>query len=522
MTTPVTTLRLLLVEDSPDDAELIARQLERGGYALSWKRVAGATELEEALATESWDVVVSDYRMHGFDAPAALEIVQRMNPELPFIIVSGSVGEELAVRAMKSGAHDFFLKDRLDRLPSAIAREVGEGRVRAERKDALQRLHTSEERLRALVEQVIVGMVQTDLDGRFTFANERFCEIAGRPRDALLLLREQDIAHPDDIVAYASLLERARSGERAFVVAKRYLRPDGTEVWVNANVTLVSSGDGVTSVVSVVEDITGRRRADRERERLVADLERTLKLSEMFIGVLGHDLRNPLQTITMASSMLLQPTPRDVAANAGRILRAGDRMRRMIDQLLDFTRMRMGMGIPLVSEPADLAEIARHAIDEIVVGHEGSEVDFRAEGSAAGCWDRDRLLQLVSNLVANAVDHREAGSPVRVLVEGHDNAWVRFEVQNRGVIPPAILPLIFQPLQTTKRTKQDRASGLGLGLFITRQIARAHGGSIRVESDEAMGTRFIVELPREPIDDSTSQHSSSFDVLAPGSGAQPD
>lgn len=519
-------LRVLVLEDSQDDAELVLRELKRGGYRPEWARVASAEDLRTALVEgargEPWDIVISDHDMQGFDAPTALRIVRELAPELPFIIVSGSVGEELAVQAIRAGAQDFFLKDRIERLPNAVAHEVGEARHRAEKKEALERLYVSEARFRALAEQVIVGILQTDLEGRFDFANEKFCEIVGRPVAELRSLREHDITHPADLPAYERLLAGAHDGERAFAVVKRYVRPSGQEVWVNANVTVVVSTTGVRHIVSVVDDITDRRQIERDRERLVATLERAVKVSEMFVGVLGHDLRNPLQTITMASTLLLRPNARDVAVNAGRILKAGDRMRRMIDQLLDFTRMRMGKGIPLVVAPVDLGELARHAIDEIAVGNEGSEVVLDVDGDPLGRWDRDRLLQLLSNLIANAVDHREKGAPVRVSIDGRASERVGISVQNRGVIPAAILPLIFEPLQTTKRTKQDRASGLGLGLFITRQIARAHGGSIRVESNDAHGTEFLVELPREANDDTTSQQASTFDVLTPGSDRRPE
>ncbi len=517
MTSLLGEIHVLVVEDVPADAELVILQLENGGYTVTWERVASAAELRAALAAKSWDVVISDYGMQGFDAPAALAIVRETVSDLPFIIVSGSVGEELAVRAMKAGAHDFFLKDHLERLPAAIAREVGEARLRAERRDALDRLHASEEQRRVLLDQVIVGIFQTEPKGRFIYANQRFCEITGRSNAELLSLRERDITHPDDVATYEASLDRAREETHGFVLAKRYLRPNGVEVWVNASVSVIATGSGQPHVVGVVDDITDRRRAERERERLVADLERTVKVSEMFIGVLGHDLRNPLQTITMAAALLRRGETKEIEKNAARIAKAGERMRRMIDQLLDFTRMRIGMGIPLAAQELDLGEIARLAIDEIAVGSESSELDLVLEGSTRGSWDRDRLFQLISNLLANAVDHREPGSIVRVRVDGRRAAWVKLEVQNRGVIPPAILPNIFEPLQTTKRNKQDRASGLGLGLFITRQIARAHGGTVYVESDPSIGTRFVVELPRElaTSESTPAVGSSSFDLPPP-------
>jgi phosphoserine phosphatase RsbU/P len=524
MTEPERRLRSLIVEDSQDDAELVALRLERAGFELVKRRVASAEDLRTALAEAAWDVVISDYGMPGFDAPAALAIVREIAPELPFIIVSGSVGEELAVRAMKDGAHDFFLKDRLDRLPSAVEREVREARLRAERREALERLRASEEQLKGIFEQVIVGIVQLDRDGRFTLVNQKFAHIVGRTTEELTRMREHDITHPDDLPAVAPLFERASRTERAFAMEKRYVRSDGLDVWVNANVAVLSDQRGQNrGVVMVVEDISDRRRVERERERLMSDLERTVKVSEMFVGVLGHDLRNPLMTITMGATLLFRECADGDSERARivtRIARSSDRMGRMIDQLLDFTRIRMGKGVPLATRETDLGEVVRQATEEITLGSEGEDVRFEIVGETGGRWDRDRLLQLASNLIANAVGHRDGATPVTIRVDGGHPRMVKLEVANSGVIPASILPAIFDPLRSTKITKRDRASGLGLGLFITKQIAHAHGGSIRVDSDPAGGTtRFVVELPREiPTEAETRPQSFELPVASSDEG----
>lgn len=338
-------------------------------------------------------------------------------------------------------------------------------------------------------------------------------------------MREHDLTHPEDV---GGVSPPSGNGARVLPhssIEKRYVRPNGTHIWVNASVSpLADAGGRAVGSVMVVEDVTDRRRIERERERLMRDLERTVKVSEMFAGVLGHDLRNPLMTITMGATLLgrrcAEIGAKDMTEVVSRIARSSDRMRRMIDQLLDFTRIRIGKGIPLVAQRLDLAEVARQVIDEIA-GADAAHVHLEVQGDVVGDWDRDRLLQLVSNLVANAVHHREPDTDVVVRVDGESTSFVRFAVENRGGIPPAILPTIFEPLQTTKNAKRDRASGLGLGLFITRQIARAHGGSIRVESDEQQGTRFVVELPRAIPHGESSLQPTSFEVGVPSSGDKP-
>jgi signal transduction histidine kinase len=169
-------------------------------------------------------------------------------------------------------------------------------------------------------------------------------------------------------------------------------------------------------------------------------------------------------------------------------------MARMIDQLLDFTRIRLGKGLPLSRSQNDVAEVCRLAIDEL--DGESSRVELHVSGATVGSWDGDRLMQLVSNLVGNGLSHGERTAPVRVAVDGTRPGEVKIEVGNAGVIPDVVLPLIFEPFRSGKDRKEDQSSGLGLGLYISQQIVLAHGGSIEVRSTQEEGTGFTVRLPR--------------------------
>jgi signal transduction histidine kinase len=237
------------------------------------------------------------------------------------------------------------------------------------------------------------------------------------------------------------------------------------------------------------------RSAD-ERERLIEELSRTVRFSEMFVGVLGHDLRNPLSAISTAATHLLRRVGDEkIARTVGRIVSSSDRMARMIDQLLDFTRVRLGRGLPVDPQSTDLAEVCRVALDELEDQRAGRLVQLEVSGDPVGHWDVDRLGQLVSNLLGNALRHGTAGQPVTVRVDG-TGARVVLEVANSGAVRPDILPLIFEPFRTTLDRKEANSRGLGLGLYISRQIALAHGGSIDVKSSEEEGTCFTVMVPR--------------------------
>lgn len=223
-----------------------------------------------------------------------------------------------------------------------------------------------------------------------------------------------------------------------------------------------------------------------------ADAERIAHFSEFFTGVLSHDLRAPLGTIRMAAE-LLREGETDITRRKAtqRIVRNTDLMSRMIEQLLDFTRIRVGGGMPMARGPANIAELARNAVADLP-GDLASRVDITTLGSPVGLYDVDRIWQAVSNLIGNALHH--GSGRVRVVVTGTEAHEVTVTVTNAGVIPEALLLVLFDPFQRHARGV-DHKGGLGLGLYIVREIVAAHGGTITVAS-EAGEITFTMTLPR--------------------------
>jgi signal transduction histidine kinase len=244
------------------------------------------------------------------------------------------------------------------------------------------------------------------------------------------------------------------------------------------------------------EALTQRSKLQEELRQQNEELTRAVHFSEMFIGILGHDLRNPLSAIVTGASLLSRRSDSDkVVKPALRILSSAERMGRMIDQILDFTRIRLGHGIPLQRRHIDLAEVCRLAIDEAESTAGEGRIRLDERGESVGMWDGDRLSQLVSNLLANAVAHGKAGAPISIRLDGTNSEHSLLEVQNAGTIPAEVLPVLFDPFRSSNGN-QERSNGLGLGLFISREIVLAHGGTIDVTSAEQDGTRFVVRLPR--------------------------
>ncbi|MCK6550182.1 HAMP domain-containing histidine kinase [Myxococcota bacterium] len=240
-------------------------------------------------------------------------------------------------------------------------------------------------------------------------------------------------------------------------------------------------------------------RALEREKRAREDAERAVSLNDLFVAILGHDLRNPLGAILVGAQHLERiATTEAQLRNASRIVSSAERMARMIDQLLDFTRIRAGQGLTMDLGPVHLSELCARTVEELEAAHPTRVVECRYEGDVVGVWDADRLLQVLSNLVANALRHGAGSAPVELRIDGTRAGSVTITVANDGMIPEDLLPNVFDPFRRDDRRDERRSDGLGLGLYITRQIVEAHGGTIDVTSAHESGTRFTIVLPRHP------------------------
>jgi PAS domain S-box-containing protein len=324
-------------------------------------------------------------------------------------------------------------------------------------------------------------------DGRILEVNDAAVRTYGYSHDEMRELTIADVRAPE---TRSAVLEDLRAGDGpGKLISTMHLRRDGTSFPVEVSVRgAVIEGEPV--ILSVVRDVTARRRAEEER----AQNER---FRELFIGMLGHDLRTPLSAILTGTTLLhrrgglLDADARTVR----RIYASGERMRRMIDQLLDFTRSRLGGGIPIAPGHVDILDIVGPVAEELAAAHPETLVTLDADEETTGSWDADRLAQVFSNIISNAIQHG-GGAPVHVEVRG-DGDEVSVAVHNRGAgIDTDLLPVIFDPFRRSERRGEGKKSGLGLGLYISQQIVHGHGGAIHVRSSADEGTTFEVRLPR--------------------------
>jgi signal transduction histidine kinase len=234
----------------------------------------------------------------------------------------------------------------------------------------------------------------------------------------------------------------------------------------------------------------------RERERLNEELRDTLRLNEMFYAALGHDLRNPLSAIMTGAAVLIRRSADEKTMAIGsRILSSGARMGRMIEQLLDLARARLGGGIPLSPAVVDLRELAERVITEHQAVEPARLIEVEASGDLKGTWDELRLAQVLSNLLGNALQHGAPDRSVSLRMAGDGDEAVELSVHNWGVIPEALKPFLFEPFRSGREAPR-KSEGLGLGLYIVDQVIRAHHGTILVCSTSSEGTTFRISLPR--------------------------
>jgi PAS domain S-box-containing protein len=263
------TLRILLVEDSPDDAALVLRELERAGFDPCVCRVETAPAMQAALAAQPWDVIISDHHLPEFSAPAALQLARQNGHHHPFIIVSGAIGEDLAVTVMKQGASDYLLKDRLGRLGPAVEQAINQQRLRQEKQQAEQKLRDGEKRFRAIIENSSDGMALIDVAGNILYASPSTTRILGYRLDEFVGLNLFELVPPKEIPDLSLRFVRALQRCGANISAQFRLRHrDGSWRWMEMVLTNLLGEASVHAVVANYRDITDRQEIERQAHEL--------------------------------------------------------------------------------------------------------------------------------------------------------------------------------------------------------------------------------------------------------------
>jgi PAS domain S-box-containing protein len=350
---------------------------------------------------------------------------------------------------------------------------------------------------RLLIQHSPVMIWRAGLDAKCDYFNETWLAFTGRTLDQEMGDGWADGVHPEDFERCVAYYLDHFGRHEPFEMEYRLRRHDGVYRWIfDRGVPFVDDSGAFAGFIGSCIDVDDRKKAqetqhqhNQEQLALARDFEKWI------LAIVSHDIRDPLGTILLAARRLHDVADADGPArkHAEIVERGAHRIQHIVGDLLDLAREREGAGIRIEPKPIDLRVVCRQIVDEVEAIARDRQITFDCDIDGAGAWDEHRILQAISNLTSNAVRHGTPGSPVRVRLTGDDHR-VAVEVHNRGTIPSEMLPRIFEPFRSG-RHRASRGDGLGLGLFIAKAIARAHGGGLEVNSadDETM---FRLVLPR--------------------------
>jgi PAS domain S-box-containing protein len=551
-------LRLLIVEDVEDDALLVARSLTKAGYDVDARVVATADDLRSALDEARWDIVISDYSLPGFDAPAALEMVRAIDTHLPFIVVSGTVGEDLAVATMRTGAQDYVMKDAMARLAPVVERELREARIRRDADDGAEALRRQFLTLRAINESFGSPAFSLDAEYRYTSFNTAHADVMRALYGAEItigasMLESQTVPEDratakknlDSALAGESLVEEAFSGEadarRYFEVSHNPILDDErnvvgvsvvardvtqrkaavealqahaehlealvqerTEALSEVNEELQSSNEELNRLNESLESANAQFAATND-ELLAANeaLDEATHAKSEFLASMSHELRTPLNSIIGYSGILLQGLAGELNAEQAKQLEmvsaSGRHLLVLINQILDLAKVEAGE-LELHPTSFDISELVQEVTNTLrpLAAEKGVELvgEVLAGAESLRC-DRTAVEQILINLVGNAVKFTDVGRVcLRAIREDRD---VVFEVSDTGCgVPSQDMSRIFDEFYQSSVLGAKPAGGTGLGLSVSRRLAEQLGGGIEADSEVGRGSLFRVRLPADP------------------------
>jgi PAS domain S-box-containing protein len=503
----VAQVRILMLEESASDAELIqaalAQAYPRSQANLQVRVVGDERSFAQALASGAFDIVLSDVELAGYGGARALDHCKAVAPELPFIFVSGVIGEENAVDLLKRGATDYVSKDRLCRLPLVIERALRERAERTARMRAERQLREADTIYARVVDGLSgYGVILLDVDGTIRDWNQAASLIFGHVRAEMIGRHISAIHTPEDRAADVVRADFKAATVHGSVVDARWLvRADGTRLRAEGALTVLRDEDGeVSGFCKLLRDVTTTFESAAALLQAKEEAERANRAKDRFLAVLSHELRTPLLPIAAAAQTLQKnvAVPPGLSELLPMIRRNVLLEARLIEDLLDLTAISAGK-LSLRRAPVDMRKIIDVVVEMVQETVDEKQIDLGVHWNASrGVVDGDaaRLQQVLWNLVRNAVKFTPAGGRIRIEVDDDDDGRLRLRCVDDGIgIEASALPLIFSAFEQANDDIARRFGGLGLGLAIAQGLVLEHGGDLSASSDGlGRGATFTLRL----------------------------
>lgn len=503
-------LKVLLVEDNLLDAELTLARLSTMDCQCDVTRIDTEAQLREQLRNEVYDVILADFMLPMFSGPEALAIAQQQAPDVPFIFVSGVLGEEHAVDMLKQGATDYVLKQRLQRLPMTVRRAIGEAQERRSRIKAESALREYETGFRLLVDALrdyaVIGLDRNGSIRSWNSAAERLLgyradEITGESVSRLYAGEPNNGS--DEVLQ--SLNGALQKGS---YVRDRWLTSRTGKVFFASMVTTAIRNDegDLIGFSKIIRDTTEERRAGDALRLAKEQAEAANAAKDRFLAMLSHELRTPLTPILAATTFIEQrfidqgaPLPDGLSELLPLIRRNIELEARLIDDLLDLNTISHGK-LSLELAPMDLHEAMQDLIRTARIEAADKNLQITTRLDAARCCingDAARVQQIIWNLLRNAIKFTPTDGGVLIETRNPDDAHIAIRVTDSGIgIGDAAMPRIFSAFEQADTSITRQFGGLGLGLAIAHALTLRHGGSLQAYSaGEGLGASFTVTLP---------------------------
>lgn len=506
-------IRILLVEDDSSDALLIDRELRKGGLDFQSWRVQSKDQFVQALTSQP-DIILSDHGLPAFDGLSALAIAKETVPDVPFIFVTGSLGEEVAIKTLKSGATDYVLKHALGNLVPAVQRALSQAADRARRKEAEEELRRNQARKSAILNAAMDAIITIDHEGKIRGWNRSAETTFGYTRDQAIGKEMAELIIPPDLrMAQRQGLIRHVSGRESMPPNRRYetraMRADGSEFPVEIALARIPL-EGLPMFTGFVRDITDRKKSEQHISELNADLERrvrerTIQLEtankelEAFSYSVSHDLRAPVRHIE-GFIQVLEPMAAGQLSDEARsvlkmISRSARQMNRLIEGLLAFSRTNRA---EMVFTDVDVQILITEVRNELRNQARDRSIEWVIGKMPAVRGDPITLRQVFCNLLSNALKYTGTRPQARIEIaaEPKDDETI-FYVRDNGVgFDPQYIDRLFGVFQRLHPATQFE--GAGIGLAIVRRIIARHGGRTWAQGARDHGATFYFSLAKHP------------------------